>query len=79
MTFSGGLDSKCTLFDEYSEEFVLLSLALPHKKIINEFQAQNPKLMKHSKISAFLINFLADFIKYTKANTTAKFEYFILK
>ena len=56
-----------------------MSLALPHEKIINEFQAQNPKLMKHSIISAFLINFLADFIKYTKANTTAKFKYFILK
>ena len=42
------------------------------------FQAQNPKLMKPSIINAFLIPFLADFIKYTKTKITAKFELFII-
>ena len=54
-----------------------MGLALPPEKIISEFQAQNPKLMKHSIINAFLITFLADFIKYTKTKITAKFELFI--
>ncbi|WFR55531.1 hypothetical protein QA584_18205 [Anaerocolumna sp. AGMB13025] len=51
-----------------------MGLALLPEKIISEFQAQNPKLMKHRIINAFLITFLADFIKYTRAKITAKFD-----
>ena len=55
-----------------------MGLALPPEKIISEFQTQNPKLMKPSIINAFLITYLADFIKFTKTKITAKFEFLII-